>query len=145
MTKHAKHRRSKPRIFVSYAQEDQPVAERVEEILAKATRGSIVVGPSPRTAELLGPSGRREFSDSDLYVLVLTSHALDSDRAQVELGAAWALEKPTLVVVSDIEPDLQVPLLGGLEVARVSVDELERPGVVEDILHRIGRDGDRVA
>ena len=144
MTKQTKGR-SRPRVFLSYAQEDQSVAERIEGILAKATRDSIVVGPSPRTGEVLGSGARREFGDSDLYLLVLTSHALDSDRAQVELGAAWALEKPTLVVVSDVESDLQVPLLGGLEVARVSVDELERPGVVEDILHRIGRDGDRVA
>ena len=145
MTKQLRGRRSKPKIFLSYAQEDQPVAARIEEILTKATRDSIVVGPPPGAGEVLGSGVRRAFGDSDLYVLVLTSHALDSDRAQVELGAAWALEKPTLVVVSDVEPDLQVPLLGELEVARVSIDELARPGVIEDILHRIGRDRDRIA
>lgn len=144
MIKQTKARQSKPKIFLSYAQEDQSVAERVEEILGKA-KDSIVVGASPRTGQVLGSEIRREFGDSDLYVLVLTSHALHSDRAQVELGAAWALEKPTLVVVSDLEPDLQVPLLARLEVARVSVDELERPGVVEDILDRICRDCDGVA
>lgn len=143
MTKQ-KGERSRPRVFISYAQEDQPVAARVQQILAKATQDAILVGPSPRSEETLGSAVRRQFDESDLYVLVLTSHALESDRARVELGAAWALEKPTLVVVSDVEPDLQVPLLGGLEVARVSVDELERPGVVENILHRIGRN-DRVA
>jgi hypothetical protein len=144
MNKRPKAHRSKPKIFLSYAQEDEPVAERVEQILAKATDDATVVGPSPRPGQVLGSGVRREFGDSDLYVLVLTSHTLDSDRAQVEFGAAWALEKPTLVVVSDLDPDLQVPLLAGLEVARVSVDELERPGVVEGILHRIGRDCDRV-
>jgi hypothetical protein len=145
MTRRTKARQSKPKIFLTYAQEDQPVAERVEAILANATQDSIVVGQSPRMGQVLGSEVRRQFGDSDLYVLVLTPHALDSDRAQVELGAAWALEKPTLVVVSDLEPDLQVPLLAGLEVARVSVDELERPGVVEGILHRIGRESERVA
>ena len=144
MTKQTRGR-SGPRIFLSYAQEDQSVARRIEKVLARATQDSIVVRTSPRADETLGSGARREFRDSDLYVLVLTSHAFDSDRAQVELGAAWALEKPTLVVVSGVEPDLQVPLLGGLEVARVSVDELERPGVVEDILHRIARDSDKVA
>ena len=121
------------------------MARRIEKVLARATQDSIVVGTSPRADEALGSGARRAFRDSDLYVLVLTSHAFDSDRAQVELGAAWALEKPTLVVVSGVEPDLQVPLLGGLEVARVSVDELERPGVAEDILQRIARDSDKVA
>ena len=118
MTRQTKGRPSKPRIFLSYAREDRPLAERVEQILAKATHDSIVVGPSPR--EVLGSEMRREFGNSDLYVLVLSPHALDSDRAQVELGAAWVLQKPTLVVVSDLERDLELPLLGGLEVARVS-------------------------
>jgi hypothetical protein len=142
--KRTRARSSRPRIFLSYAHEDQPVAKRVEEILAKRTDHPIAVAPSPRTEQVLGPEARREFGNSDLYVLVLSPHALHSGRAQVELGAAWALEKPTLVVVSDRERELEVPLLSGLEVARVSVDELERPGVVEDILHRIGRDCDGV-
>jgi hypothetical protein len=137
--------RSRPRIFISYAREDQLVAERVEEILAKWTDHPSVGVPSPLREHVLGSETRREFKDSDLYVLVLTPHALHSERAQVELGAAWALKKPTLVVISGDEPDLEVPLLAGLEVARVSVDELERPGVVEDILHRVGRDCSGVA
>jgi TIR domain len=144
MTKQTKIERAQPRVFISYAQEDQGVAAQVKRILAEAMQNSIIVGPAAQSGELLGSIARREFDESDLYVFLLTPHALDSDRARVELGAAWALKKPTLVVVSDVEHDLQVPIISGLEVARVSVGELERPGVVEDILHRIGRDGDRV-
>ena len=145
MTKQAKARRSKPKIFLSYAQEDQSFAKRVEEILAKWTDHPSVGLSSALSEHLLGSETRRDFKDSDLYVLVLTPHALHSERAQVELGAAWALKKPTLVVISGEEPDLEVPLLAGLEVARVSGDELERPGVVEDILHRVGRERSGVA
>jgi len=145
MTKQTKTERCRPQVFISYAQEDQGVAAQVKRILVEATRDSIAVVAAGPSGELLGSSTRREFDESDLYVFLLTPHALESDRARVELGAAWALEKPTLVVVSDVDHDLQVPIIGGLEVARVSVDELARPGVVEGILHQIGRDGDRVA
>jgi hypothetical protein len=145
MNKRRKALRSKPKIFLSYAKEDQRLAAQIKQILADATDQSVVIGPAPMKRKSLSSGIRREFEDSDLYVLVLTTHLLDSDRAQVEVGAAWALEKPTMVVVSDLERDLQVPLLAELEVARVSVDELQRPGVAEGILHRVGHDGDRVA
>jgi hypothetical protein len=145
MNKRPKARRSKPKIFLSYAKEDQGLAAEIKQILAKATDQSVVIGPSPVSRKSLSSGIRREFEDSDLYVLVLTTHLLDSDRAQAEVGAAWALEKPTMVVVSDLERNLQVPLLAELEVARVSLDELQRPGVAEGILDRVGHDGDRVA
>jgi hypothetical protein len=144
MNMRRKARRSKPKIFLSYAEEDQRLAAQIKQILTKATDRSVVIGPSLVKRKTLSSGIRREFEDSDLYVLVLTTHLLDSDRAQAEVGAAWALEKPTMVVVSDLERDLQVPLLADLEVARVSVDELQRSGVAEGILHRAGHDGDRV-
>jgi hypothetical protein len=102
------------RIFLSYSAQDRPVARRIERRLEQHA-GAEVFSPGQIPAGTHWESKLREaLSDSDAFLLVASPDSLSSDWVLWELGAAWQLGKPILVVTTtDKTPRMPVHIPDG--------------------------------
>jgi hypothetical protein len=115
-----------PKIFVSYAKPDQALARDVFRALRpmKADVWSDDrLSPGDDWQETL----RSRLRESDYFVLVLTPKYFDSPWALQELGAAWALNKRIIPVVTDARllETLPVDLSGVQTVQATELDKLD--------------------
>lgn len=99
-------------VFIAHADKDLVLAERVSAILRGKGIDTFLadkdIGPGENIAERL----RAEIDQSDLFVLIKSAAAGTSSSAQMELGAAWARDKPIMFVVPPDKgaPDVTLPL-----------------------------------
>ena len=120
------------RVFVSYARSDQALAEQ----LFRTLRTLPVEAWSEdqlRAGENWSEVLRAQLRDSEYFLLLLTPKTLESSWVQQELGAAWALGKRMIAVVTDrrLLDKLPVDLAG---VQTLTVNEM---GKLEDIIQRV--------
>jgi hypothetical protein len=121
------------RVFLSHAKGDEPSAERVARLVSAGGRVSVF------SKSMLGRRGdrlertRRELEACDVFMVIGSPRAATSDWVLQELGGAWALDKP-LVVVSPVEGwTWQLPVVTH-SVGHISLADLEQPGFIEDLL-----------
>ena len=126
------------RIFVSHAFEDREAAWRVARAFARNAAGVSVF-----TLEVLNMGEdwrakiREEIIKSDVFIILLSPKTLNSPWVLAEIGAAWALEKPFVIVRT--HPAMEVNLL--VEVTPeylVNLEDLDEPDVVQQIIRLNG-------
>ena len=120
------------RVFVSYARSDQALAEQ----LFRTLRTLPVEAWSEdqlRAGENWSEVLRAQLRDSEYFLLLLTPKTLESSWVQQELGAAWALGKRMIAVVTDrrLLDKLPVDLAG---VQTLTVNEMDK---LQDIIQRV--------
>lgn len=123
-------------IFLSYAREDRPFAERVARAFSDRAPARVFTHDMLSPAEAWRERLRQALRDCDLFVMIGSPQATRSDFVLQELGAAWALEKPIVVVSAEEGRTWQLPI-SSTKTQQVSFLELERPGFVEDLLARV--------
>jgi hypothetical protein len=121
------------RVFLSHAPGDRPAAERVIRLLAAG-------GQVHTFSDTVGSSGarwaerwRQELEACDVFMVIGSPRAAISDRVLHELGGAWALDKPMVVVTPEIGWTWQLPV-PARSVQHVSLEDLEQPGLIERLL-----------
>lgn len=124
------------KVFLSYARDDRAYAERLRRILTLATTARIF------TDDMLSAGGRwqeqllQELREADIFVVIGTPRSSGSDSVLQELGAAWAMEKPILVVTAEEGTTWRPPVESRM-IEQVSLPQLEQPGVLERLFARL--------
>ena len=132
----SKEKARKKRIFVSHAVADRKAAWMLRNVFSRH-------GVRVFTSGMLSAGGnwqaklKDEITSSSVFVVLLSPKTLDSAWVLAEIGAAWALEKPFVIVRT--HPEMEVNLL--VEVTPeylVNLEDLGEPGVVRQILELNG-------
>jgi len=99
-----------PRVFISHAAVDNLLARKIRNLLRSGFDANV------STAEDFSAGGdwesqlRREISDSDYVVVLLTPQSARSTFVLHELGAAWAMGKPIISLVTRRDVLNTIPL-----------------------------------
>jgi hypothetical protein len=133
------------RVFLSHAQGDHGSADRVARLLSAGGRVRLFMDRMLSPTEGWPERLRRELEECDVFMVIGSPRAAASDRVLQELGGAWALDKPIVVVSPAKGWSWQLPVATHA-VKHVSVGDLEQSGFIENLLaDLIGATGPSVA
>jgi nucleoside 2-deoxyribosyltransferase len=93
-----KHQRI--RVYISHSPVDIVFARHVRNLLVQRVNAQVFTTEELSAGEKWQSKLRDELSSSDVVVALLTPHSADSSWVLHEIGAAWALEKPIIPVVT---------------------------------------------
>lgn len=121
------------RVFLSYTSADKAHARRVHRILSQRPNLHVFTTESLSAGENWESKLRDELARCEIFVVVLSPNSVDSKWVLHELGAAWALDKPILPIVTDREVFSRIPLeLRGVK--PVEIEDLEKSGIIGQII-----------
>ena len=123
------------RIFLSYTTADKVQAHKLRGLLSQRPGLRIFTADTLSAGEDWVPKLRDELSQCDIFMVLLSPDSVDSDWILQELGAAWALNKPVIPIVTHRDMFSKIPLTLR-EVMSVGLEELEDPEVIDRILER---------
>ena len=126
------------KVFLSYAREDRPYAERLRRILAHGTGAKVFTDDMLSAAEPWQERLLQELRQADIFVVIGSPRSSESSFVLQELGAAWAMDKPIVVVAAE-EGAIWRPPVESRAIEQVSIPELEQPGVVQRLFARLIR------
>jgi nucleoside 2-deoxyribosyltransferase len=98
--RHPKRQQVKVFISHSHVEPDMVFARHVRNLLVQRLNAQVFTTEDLSAAEKWEPKLRNELSSADVVVALLTPNSLTSRWALLEIGAAWALEKPIMSVVT---------------------------------------------
>ena len=124
------------KVFLSYAREDRAYAERLRRILADSAGVRVFTDDMLSVGEPWQDRLLQELRKADVFVVIGTPRSSGSDFVLQELGAAWAMEKP-IVVVTVAKGATWRPPVESRMIEQVSLPELEQPGVLERLFERL--------
>lgn len=134
-----KSRQSSPlNIFLSYAKSDASYGSTLQRLLFHRPNVRIFAPEMLSAGEDWQAKLKEELSKCDIFLLILTPNSFDSKWVLQELGAAWALNKPIIVIGTNIQLLSKIPV--DLSQNRfVLIDELENPEILDQILEHFGK------
>lgn len=97
-TRHSKHQRVK--VFISHSNVDMVFARHVRNLLFQRLNAQVFTTEELSAGEKWQSKLRNELSSTDVVVALLTPHSADDKWVLHEIGAAWALEKLIIPVVT---------------------------------------------
>jgi hypothetical protein len=134
--------RPKPplKVFISHAREDQALVERIVRGLTFGGRVQV------QTDRMVSAGGedwrselRRALEAAHVFIVIGSPASAKSDLVLQELGGAWALEKPIVVVTPEGEVEWAAPIEQSAY-KRVALTELEQPSFADSLLTELTRD-----
>lgn len=121
------------RVFLSYAASDRAYARQLEFLLSGRANLRVFTTDALSAGEDWGPKLREEIAHSDIFVVLLSPASAGSSWVLHELGAAWALNKPIIPVLTQPEALTRIPgELHGRQL--VSFGSLDSPEAVTQLL-----------
>jgi nucleoside 2-deoxyribosyltransferase len=121
------------RIFLSYTAVDRMYANKLRSLLSQRPNLRIFTTETLSAGEDWESKLKDELSQCDIFIVLLSSNSVDSEWVLHELGAAWALNKPIIPIVTHPEVFSKIPLtLRGIKFAEIK--DLEKPEVISQIL-----------
>jgi len=121
------------RVFLSHAPGDRPSADRVIRLLAAGGRVHMFADSMLSSGERWAERLRQELEACDVFMVIGSPRAATSDWVLHELGGAWALDKPIVVVTPEVGWEWRLPV-AARSVKHVSLKDLEQPGFIEHLL-----------
>lgn len=97
-------------VFLSYAYKDAAHADRLRRLLGARRDVRLLSADDLSAGSNWQARLRDALVNSNLFVIVVSPDALASPWLLQELGAAWALEKPILVVVAGTTLPMKLPV-----------------------------------
>lgn len=97
-------------VFLSYSAKDAVHADKLRRLLGARPDVTLWSSDDFTAGEPWQSALRGKLATSDLFVLLLSPETLDSSWQLKELGAAWALDKPILVVLAGTNRPLSLPV-----------------------------------
>jgi nucleoside 2-deoxyribosyltransferase len=96
-----KHPRRQPvRVFISHSIVDQGFARKVRNLLFQRVNAQVFTTEDLSAGERWETKLRNELVAADVVIAILTPDSVDSGWVLHEIGAAWALEKPIIPLVT---------------------------------------------
>ena len=122
------------RIFVSYASEDRKTARNFIAYLSKIPKVEIFGDNQFSAGENWRSKLKKQLSQSDYFFVLLSPGSIQSKWVQLELGAAWGLNKLIIPVVTDRDLINRLPIkFADLKI--IDLDDLTpRPETINQII-----------
>ena len=123
-------------VFISHAREDQPFVERIVRGLTFGGRVRVQTDRMLRAGENWRSQLRQALEASQVFIVIGSPASASSEYVHQELGGAWALNKPIVVVTPEGEVEWAPPIEQSA-FQRVALTELERPAFAENLLTQL--------
>ena len=124
------------RIFLSYAAADREYARKLCSFLSQHPNSQIFTPEALSAGEDWESKLKEEISQCDIFVVLLSSNSVNSEWVLSELGAAWALDKLIILVITHPEVFSKIPI-DFRKVPSVEIKYLEsHPEAIKQILER---------
>ncbi len=121
------------RVFLSYSSDDRWFARSLLDRLVKHPRVSVFATQSLSAGEDWQRRLKEELVRSNLFLVVLSTRSVRSRWVLYELGAAWALGKQILAVLTEPEVRSSIPI-EARHMRLVEARELEGPDALSRLL-----------
>jgi hypothetical protein len=125
-------------VFISHAREDQPLAERIIRGLTFGGRVRVRTDRMLSAGEDWRSELKRALETTHVFIVIGSPASARSDLVLQELGGAWALDKPIVVVTPEGEVEWAPPIEQS-SYKRVALAELEQPAFAESLLTELTR------
>lgn len=104
-------RRQHPaRVFISHSVEDVAFARKLRNLLSQRANVRVFIPDDLSAGGKWETKVRDEISRADLVLALLTPKSVNSSWVLQELGAAWALEKPIIPVLTRLDVLNRLPI-----------------------------------
>lgn len=122
-------------IFLSYATADQLYGHKLRSLLSQHPHVRIFTTDMLSAGEDWQSKLKDELSKCDIFLVLLSPNSVNSKWVLHELGAAWAIDKPIISIVThpEIFSKIPVPLS---QIQFVEIEDLEKPEIINQILER---------
>lgn len=121
------------RIFLSYAAADRSYAQQLRNILSQHPNVQIFTTEMLNAGEDWESVLKEELSNCDKFLVVLSPTSVDSKWVLHELGAAWAIGKPIIPIVTNKEVTFKIPVsISHLQI--IEIKDIKKPGFVNMVL-----------
>lgn len=132
--------RRRIRVFVSHSNLDFVFARKLRNLVSHQTNAQVFSTDELSAGENWEAKLRGELASADVVLVLLTPNSVDSSWVLHEIGAAWALEKPIIPVITrrDVLNKIPVPLGDTKAIELTDIDSAENKarfvGAFEDSL-----------
>lgn len=123
------------RLFLSYAVADAAEALKLRNLLSQSPNLRIFTRDLLSAGENWESRLKSEISECDIFLFFLTQNSLASSWVLQELGAAWAIEKPIIPIVTHPALFSKIPVALSHQ-QFIDIKDIEKPGIVDQILDR---------
>jgi hypothetical protein len=120
-------------VFISHARDDQPLVDGIVRGLTFGGRVRVQTDQMLPAGEDWWSELRRAIEMTDVFIVIGSPASAKSDLVLQELGGAWALGKPILVVTPEGEVEWAPPIEQSAY-RRIASTELEQPAFAERLL-----------
>jgi hypothetical protein len=137
MPKHAA-RQSAPRVYISHAAVDNILARKVRNLLKASFDADVSTTEDLSAGENWESQLRRELSESDYVVALLTPQSVRSTVVLHDLGAAWALRKPIISLITRRDVLNTIPLAAN-EYQMIELEDVDNPAMSDELARRFSQ------
>ncbi len=121
------------RVFLSYAYTDSKRANLLRHLLSRRRNTSVFTTNMLSAGEDWQTRLKEEISNCDTFILLVSEDSFDSKWVLHELGAAWAMDKEMIAVVTEDTLPLNMPVeVKDLQV--VKFEDLQDPEALTRLL-----------
>ncbi len=121
------------RVFLSYAAPDRAYASKLRRLLSQRPNVRVFTMETLSAGEDWESKLKEELSQCEVFIVLLSPSSVGSNWILHELGAAWALSKPIVPIVTHPDVLSKIPLsLRGIRY--VEIQDLEKPEIITQIL-----------
>lgn len=129
----AAYRHKRPvRVFLSHSYADLVLARKIRNVLAQHLSLSVFLHEDLSAGEDWQSKLRKELEGADVFVALLTPYSVADNWVLSETGAAWALEKPIIPIVTrrDVLNNLPMALDPQMTLElKEDQRDLDKPGI----------------
>ena len=103
----ARRRREAYRVFVSHSYKDRWIAKHIVKEMESLSRGLLDVFLDEKDIEVgqhIADEVREAIERCDEFVVLLSPNSKGREWVLMEMGAAWGLRKPIMVILLDLSP-----------------------------------------
>jgi nucleoside 2-deoxyribosyltransferase len=93
-------KRQQVKVFISHSNLDMVFARHIRNLLVHRANAKVFTTEELSAAEKWQSKLRNELSSADVVVALLTPNSADDNWVLHEIGAAWALQKPIIPVIT---------------------------------------------
>jgi hypothetical protein len=123
------------RIFLSHAMGDRAYAHKLLNLLSQRANVRVFTPEKLSAGEDWQSTLKEELSNCDIFLVLLSPNSVGSSWVLHELGAAWAMNKLIIPIITHPEVASRIPLaLAQYEF--VEMGDLEQPDFINQILAR---------
>ena len=121
------------RVFVSYATSDRAYARQLESLLSQRANLRVFTTDALSAGEDWERKLRDEIAQSDIFMVLLSPASVASKWVLHELGAAWAVKKPIIPVLTRPDLSTRIPMEFG-DRKPIDLNSLDTPEAIAQLL-----------